>query len=218
MSYGLVIFDGDGTLVDSFPWFARVLNEVADRFGFRRTDAAEREALRLCGTREILRRLDVPLWRLPAIAAHMRRLKAEVGAAETPPFPGVPEMLQALSRRGVALAVVSSDAEDTIRRLLGPATAGRIGHWACGAALLGKGPKLRAVLRRAGVPAGRALYVGDEVRDAEAAREAGLAFGAVTWGYARPEALLAARPAHVFASAAEIAGLLGPGCASAAAG
>ena len=76
MRYDLAIFDSDGTLVDSFPWFARVLNDVADRFGFRRTDAAEREALRACGSREILHRLGVPAWKLPMIAAHMRALKA----------------------------------------------------------------------------------------------------------------------------------------------
>jgi len=36
MPYSLVIFDLDGTLVDSFPWFLRTINDVADYFGFRR--------------------------------------------------------------------------------------------------------------------------------------------------------------------------------------
>ena len=36
MPYSLVIFDLDGTLADSFPWFLRNVNDVADRFGFRR--------------------------------------------------------------------------------------------------------------------------------------------------------------------------------------
>ena len=36
MPYSLAIFDLDGTLADSFPWFLRTINDVADRFGFRR--------------------------------------------------------------------------------------------------------------------------------------------------------------------------------------
>ncbi len=34
--YRLVVFDFDGTLADSFPWFARVINDVADRYRFAR--------------------------------------------------------------------------------------------------------------------------------------------------------------------------------------
>ena len=47
MSWRLAIFDFDGTLADSFPWFAGVLDRMADRHGFRRVDAAEREAREL---------------------------------------------------------------------------------------------------------------------------------------------------------------------------
>ena len=79
-----------------------------------------------------------------------------------------------------------------------------------GASLFGKPARLRQVLRAAGVPAAAAIYVGDETRDAEAAAQVGVAFGAVTWGYAAAEALLARRPAHVFGAPGEILGLLVP--------
>ena len=42
------------------------------------------------------------------------------------------------------------------------------------------------------------IAIGDEVRDAEAAASAGIDFGAVTWGYARPETLRKLAPALVF--------------------
>ena len=44
--YALAVFDFDGTLADSFPWFAGVLNGVADRYGFRCTRPGEAEGLR----------------------------------------------------------------------------------------------------------------------------------------------------------------------------
>ena len=49
-----------------------------------------------------------------------------------------------------------------------------------------------------GVAPRRAIAIGDEVRDIEAARAAGIACGAVTWGYAAPEALTALKPDLVF--------------------
>jgi phosphoglycolate phosphatase len=55
-----------------------------------------------------------------------------------------------------------------------------------------------------------AIYIGDELRDAIAAREAGMHFGAVAWGYATPEALLTRSPDHFFREVAEIAPRLTP--------
>ena len=84
-----------------------------------------------------------------------------------------------------------------------------IDHYACGAGLFGKPPKLRQVLRRYGMQPAEALYVGDEMRDAEAARAVGIAFAAVSWGFATPEALRRQTPERLFASVAEIAPAFG---------
>lgn len=63
MTYRLAIFDMDGTLADSFPWFARNLNAVADKFRFRRIAPDEVETLRQLDARRILERLEVPGWK-----------------------------------------------------------------------------------------------------------------------------------------------------------
>jgi phosphoglycolate phosphatase len=120
MPYSLVIFDLGGTLVDSFPWFLRNVNDVADRFGFRRVADGDVEALRHASTREILSRLEVPLWKLPVIARHMRRLKAEQ-AASIALFEGAEAVLRTLAAAGLRLALVSSDSEANARVKLGEA-------------------------------------------------------------------------------------------------
>jgi phosphoglycolate phosphatase len=204
LRFRLAIFDLDGTLADSFLWFFSVLPEVAARHGFRAPrDAAEGEALRRLGPREILARLGVPAWRLPLIAAEMRRRKAEAGIGT---FPGVDAMLRDLTEGGVTLALATSDSEANARRALGPEGAGRVACWGCGAPLLGKPALLRRVLRETGGGARDALLVGDELRDAEAARAAGLGFAAVAaWGYNAPEALRGAAPLALFERVEEIA-------------
>ena len=196
MPYSLVIFDLDGTLVDSFPWFQRNVNDVADRFGFRRVAHDDVEALRHASTREILSHLEIPLWKLPVIARHMRRLKAEQ-AASIALFDGAEATLRKLKEAGLRLALVTSDSEANARVKLGEATA-LFDHFDCSASIFGKAAKFRRVLRRAAIDATQAIAIGDETRDIEAARAAGIACGAVTWGYAAPEALKALGPDLVF--------------------
>ncbi|MDE5443409.1 HAD-IA family hydrolase [Bradyrhizobium sp. CSA207] len=208
MPYSLAIFDLDGTLADSFPWFLRTINDVADRFGFRRVADEDVEALRHASTREILSRLEVPLWKLPAIARHARRLKAEA-TAEISLFAGVEPMLRTLAESGVQLALVTSDSEANARQKLGDAAA-LFAHFDCAAPLFGKPAKFRCVIRRAGVVPARVIAIGDEVRDIEASRTVGIACGAVCWGYAAPAALRAHGPEHVFERMDEIVRALRP--------
>jgi phosphoglycolate phosphatase len=203
MAYRLVILDFDGTIADSFPWFLATLGAVAGRHGLRQIDRTEAEALRLHGTREILRRLRVPAWKLPAIIRDMRALKV-AAAEEIPLFGGIPDVLRGLKQAGARTAIVSSDSEASIRRTLGSATAATIEAYACEAGLFGKAAKLRRVLRATGVALADAVYVGDETRDAEAAAKAGIDFAAVSWGYAAPAVLLAQNPAHLLAEPTDI--------------
>jgi phosphoglycolate phosphatase len=208
--YQLAIFDFDGTLADSFPWFLQHMNAIADRFGFRRVPAGEIDAFRGMEAREIIRTLEVPTWKLPLIAQHMRRLKAQ-HRGQIGLFPGVDRMLRALKAHGLTLALVSSDAEASVRATLGADNAAQIDVYACGASMFGKPAKFRAVLRQTGVTKAATIAIGDEMRDADAAAQAGIDFGAVAWGYAAVAALETKRPAVVFRKLEEIAERLASG-------
>ncbi|MDP4006145.1 HAD hydrolase-like protein [Methylobacterium sp. NEAU K] len=202
----LVVLDFDGTLADSFAWFCSVLNGVADRYRFRRVEAHEVDALRLQGARAIVAHLGIPRWKLPFIARHMHRLAAR-DAAQITLFPGVPAMLAEIAAAGVPLAILSSNRADTVRRVLGPENVGLIAAYACGASIFGKARRLRRLLARTGIPPERALCIGDEVRDLEAAHAIGCPFGAVAWGYTDIRALAALGPEHLFVEPGEIARL-----------
>jgi phosphoglycolate phosphatase len=210
MPYRLAIFDFDGTLADTFPWFMRVVNTVANRFRFKRIEEHEVEHLRGCSAREIVKHLEVPPWKLPFIARHMRALAAEdVGLIQL--FDGIAPMLRRLSEDGIQLAIVSSNDEGNVRRALGSELAPLIRHYECGASIFGKAAKFRRVLRKSHVPPGETICIGDEIRDHEAATAAGLDFGAVAWGFTRGEVLRARKPAAMFENPLEItAALLAP--------
>jgi len=180
--YKLVIFDSDGTLADTLPWLEIAFNEVAARHGFSPVAEADREELRTLSSRHLLQRLKIPLWRIPTLVAGVRRLMAG-NITEFSLFDGIADSLRRLHDRGVTLGIVSSNSSENVRRILGPENAALIRHYACGASVFGKAPKLRTVLKASGIPARQSIYIGDEIRDAEAARKAGTAYGAVAWGY-----------------------------------
>jgi phosphoglycolate phosphatase len=203
MSYRLALFDFDGTLADSQDWFLGIFDQVADRFGYRRLAPGDRDRLRGLETKAILHDLGVPTWKLPMIAKHVRGL-ASRDIDQIRLFPGAAEMLAELKSGGVRAAVVSSNDEGNVRRVLGAAAA-HVAHFACGASLFGKASKIRAVLKAMRAEPRGAILVGDEMRDATAARDAGVDCGLVAWGYADPDFLRSLSPTLFFEQMDEIA-------------
>ena len=203
MRYKLAMFDFDGTLADTFPWFLSAVNRMAERHGFKKIEEGEIETLRGYSARQIVEHLGVPAWKLPRIGIDMRRLMAE-DIRQIRPFEGIGAMLRGLSDRGVALAVVTSNSYENVRHVIGVEHTALISYYECGASLFGKRGKVRNALRKSGVRPGEAIFIGDEIRDIEAARAESIPFGAVAWGYTRVEALEAHAPAEVFADVGEV--------------
>ena len=198
MKYQLIIFDFDGTLADTFPWFLQVVNTVADAHRFKRIEAHEVETLRSYDARRMVQHLGIPWWKLLLVATHMRRLAATAGDHITL-FPGIDRLLQELSQRGVKLAIVTSNSYATVSRALGPEIAPLVHYYECSVSTFGKRRRFRRILKVSGVPRCKTLAIGDELRDLEAATRAGIPFGAVGWGFTHIEALKAHAPAEEFA-------------------
>ena len=199
----LVIFDFDGTLADSTAWAIRAVRPLAERFKFKAVTEDEIAMLRGRTSREIIAYLGLPMWKVPLVAAHGKKMMAAEAHA-IPLFEGTGDLLRALSAAGLRLAIVSSNSEATIRAILGPDLAGLVDHYGCGAAIFGKAAKFKAVVKAARIAKDRVLCIGDETRDIEAAREAGLACGAVDWGYATRSALVDHGPTMMFSAMDEI--------------
>lgn len=134
--YRLAIFDFDGTLADTLPWFRASFHDVIARFDLKPVTAEELEDLRGLSAREIMARLGVSTWQLPAIVNDMRKRKL-AAAGETSLFSGIPETLAELQRIGIQIAIVSSDSEASVRQVLGPVTT-LVTRFDCGAAIFGK--------------------------------------------------------------------------------
>jgi phosphoglycolate phosphatase len=208
MGYKLAIFDFDGTLADSLSWFLGVINEVADKYRFRRIKLQELSTLRGYDARRIIAHVGIPMWKLPVVHHHVRkRMTSDISDISL--FPGIDSLLQRLQAQGIVLAVVSSNSSTNVRAVLGKENASLIQHYACDAPILGKRVKLRRVLYHSGILPSEAIFIGDEIRDLQAAHAEGIAFGAVSWGVNYPDSLSRHFPEEIFSSIDEILERLG---------
>ncbi len=208
MKYRLAIFDFDGTLADSLPFLLSSFNRLAEQHGFKQIDLAQAETLRHAAlgrltVPQILRQLELPTWKLPLVAKNFTDLMSRNTGA-VPLFSGVDHALRHLAAAGVTLALASSNSRANVDRILGAELAGLIGWCECGMSIFGKAARVRKILKHAGIPAAHAIYIGDLPTDGEAAHQAGVAFGAVAWGYGTPESLQPCRPDLAFERVADL--------------
>jgi phosphoglycolate phosphatase len=203
MKYRLIIFDFDGTLADSFPYFLSIANVLADKYEYPRLEESQIETLRGMDPSQLIKLSGLPKWKIAQVAGSAMKLMQE-NIHKIVLFPGMETVLQRLSELGATLALVSSNSCENVRKVLGPENSARISHFECGVALLGKAAKFRKILRASRIPAGETISIGDEIRDIEAARKVRIACGAVAWGYANPQALIARSPDEVFSHFDEI--------------
>ena len=206
LKYDIAAFDFDGTLADTMPWFNSILNTVADKYGFRKIDLSERENLRHREASEILKYLGIPLWKLPAIMSHVRTLMQDIDPS-VHLFDGIADVLARLKAAGLRLAVISSNSIENVQRVLGPDAAALFDDYECGTDLFGKAAKIDRLMRRHEIAPERFLLVGDEMRDIDAARKAGVRVGSVAWGYNHVDALRERGPDELFLRVADLPAL-----------
>jgi len=204
VKYRLVIFDFDGTLANSFPWLTEIVNKVAEKFQFRPINQSEHGLLRNYDAMKLLKHLGLPLWKAPLLGNHMRKMMAD-DIHTIPLFDGIDTLLQKLAQNKIKLAIVSSNSVDNIRQVLGQELMPLISQFECGVSIFGKGLKLRKVLAKSGIPGTESIYIGDEIRDIDAANHIGISSGAVSWGYNTVESLLARHPTVLFSSVEDLA-------------
>ena len=211
----LVMFDLDGTLIDSVPDLAAAVDRMLVELG--RTPAGVEKVRDWVGNgaRVLVRR---------ALAGGLDH--AAVGEAETEEalarfldiyadchnltvlYPGVHELLEALSTAAVELAVVTNKPERFVAPLLEQVGLGGYFRWIIGGDTLPQQKPdpaaLLQVMRLAGVEASQSLFIGDSRNDVLAARAAAVPCIAVSYGYNHGRPIAEERPSLVVDSLAEL--------------
>lgn len=201
----LVIFDLDGTLLNTIADLAAATNHALSLLGYPVHPVGAYPAMVGHGIRKLFERALPADERTEANVERVRRLFVPYydlhNADESRPYEGIPELLRELHRRGVGLAVASNKyqaaAERLVRHFFGNLPFAAIYGQRDGVPTKPDPAIVRDILRDAAVTAEAVVYVGDSGVDMQTAAAAGVTACGVTWGF-RPRADLEAfRPAWI---------------------
>jgi phosphoglycolate phosphatase len=188
-----IVFDLDGTLVDTAPDLVATLNVVLEREGLQPVAYADGRLMVGGGVRVMVER-GVKANGRPLPAAEVDRLVgdfigyyAEHIAAHSQPFEGVGATLDELAESGYRLAVCTNKLEWLSLRLLDALKLSPRFRAICGADTFGVSKPdptiLNRTIERAGGDKGRAIMIGDSSTDIATARAASIPVIAVDFGY-----------------------------------
>ncbi|HNS06021.1 MAG TPA: HAD family hydrolase [Candidatus Saccharicenans sp.] len=197
MNYKGVIFDLDGTLLDTIEDITSALNTVMLRHGFKQFSIEEAKKMVGDGMRELMVRAKPELTGQPelidALVNEFRQEYARVWREHSRPYPGIPELLTELNEKGLKLAVLSNKAhpftEIMVKELLPVPFQAVLGSQP-GIPLKPDPAPARLVLQELNLRPDEVLYVGDTAVDMKTALAAGLIPVGVLWGFREARELL----------------------------
>lgn len=177
--YELLVFDWDGTLMDSVGTIVRCLRQAFRKSGLTPLPDERYRGIIGLGLQEALAALrpDLPAAAWEAVTAHYRDCFLSVSQAEMPFFPGAEETLRALHRRGYRLAVATGKARRGLDRLFSQyEVASVFSSSRCADECASKPAPdmLLEIMTETGCAPAQTLMVGDAVYDMLMARAAGV--------------------------------------------
>ncbi len=204
----VIVFDLDGTLVDSLP---DILSSFLRAFEHEGLPAPDEDAARrtLGQPLETMYAAFAPAGRVDALCRSYRVHYTEHLADRSRPFPGVPELLALVRERGYLRTVASTKRTLTARRLVEATGLGPLLDHVEGTDAAPYKPAPDVVLRSVAAVGGRGVWmVGDTAGDILAGRSAGLKTYAVTWGSQEADELATAGPDRLEPDLTALASLL----------
>ena len=166
----LLIFDFDGTLANTLETGIAIYNEIAPGYKLIPITISEAQELRKLNTRALLDHLGIS--------------RTDVA-------------IRKLYDAGYRLGILSSNSAGNIRTFMKRyELLDCFSFFEAGVSLFGKPQRIKKVLRKEKIGAEHAMYIGDETRDMEAARDSHVAGIAVCWGANGREAMLTEDPAY----------------------
>ena len=211
--YAAVVFDLDGTLLDTLEDLAGSVNFALEKHaGMTRSVGQIRSfignGVRMLMTRSLPGGQENPAFE--SAFADFREHYREHCRDKTQPYPQIMDLVKELSARGSKLAIVSNKADPEVKKLsrefFGGLICSSVGERE-GVARKPAPDTLFETLKEMGVARQDAVYVGDSEVDVQTARNAGVDFIGVTWGFRSAEQLRQAGAQTLVSSPMELLSL-----------
>ncbi len=176
-----LIFDFDGTIADSRDALIALVNKLAQELGYKDANLTA-QMLEEKPIRTILQDFNISLFRLPCL---VRRIKTEMSkhVEYVKPFKGIVPILDKLKDLGFNMHIITSNSKENVQKFLEKNSIYCFDTVYAGSSIFGKYKVIDRFLHAFEIEKMNALYIGDEVRDIEAAHKSGIKIVSVSWGF-----------------------------------
>ncbi|QYJ68624.1 HAD hydrolase-like protein [Flavobacterium litorale] len=206
MKAKLILFDFDGTLVDSKAIFFDLYNQLAKQKGFTCIDAENINHLRSLSIKQRSKYLGIPMYKVPFIAKTL--VKQFYSSLSQLTFnPEIKELLLSLKAEGYTYCIVSTNAKKNIQAFFGMQNVA-VPEVYTSSKIFGKDKLLRKLLKTKKLHPKQVLYIGDEARDIAACKKCGIPIVWVRWGYDNYDAIAQLPPDYIAANPEQLTNLL----------
>ncbi|KID58661.1 HAD family hydrolase [Pseudoalteromonas luteoviolacea] len=201
MDYKLVIFDWDGTVMDTVPKIVNTINLVADQYGFSRESEEKTKSIIGLSLEHALATLfPAQANRSTELATAYKTIYRDVDRTPTELFNGVEQVIKQLSENNIKLAIATGKSRQGLDRLLNES--GLAQYFVCSRTADEAQSKpnpdmIQQILAELDVAPQETVMIGDTTIDMDMASQAGVAAIGVTFGVANATELQAFSPVHI---------------------
>ena len=192
-----LLFDFDGTLVNSFDCVMKKAMLLADEFSFRKIHQEEVVGLRDMSSTEIIKFFNIPFYKIPSLISQMKKHLHHEMATLTP-VAGIQQLLEQLYNAKFTLGILTSNSVENVEKWLNINNMRYLFTFIhTESNYFSKQYLIKKTLKKYKIDKTKAIYIGDETRDIDAAKKNNISSVAVTWGYNSEKAILKYEPSFV---------------------
>ncbi len=191
-----IVFDFDGTIADTLSVVIKIANKFADHYGYRKIPLSDLPKLREKKPSEVLKHLGISIFKIPIVVRKIRfEMNKEIVHLQA--SVEIKDALVKLRENGCVLGILTTNSRENVMEFLKNNDLQLFDFVYTGRAMYGKSRLLKKLMKEKTIPHKDPIYVGDEIRDIEAAKKAGIRVIGVSWGYNTRAALQKANPDYI---------------------
>ncbi|QSX05089.1 HAD-IA family hydrolase [Sedimentibacter sp. zth1] len=196
MNFKCVLFDFDGTLADTEEINFDIFQILSKKYKMQNITKEELNNIKDLSAMQLITYLKVKKYKIPFILKRGKKLLSakikEVDICKQ----NFKSVLQTLKEAKVKIAIITTNSKTNVEEFLKKHNIDCF-DFVISASLFGKESIIKKVIKNNNLDPKDVLYVGDEIRDINAAKKSGIKIASVSWGYNTVDSLLSYNPDYL---------------------
>lgn len=203
MRFRYIFFDFDGTIADTENVNFKIHENLADKYKFKKISHDELQNMKKMGALQVMYHLDIKKYKLPFILRKGKKLLKQNIIDVELCKKDFKDVLCLLRDKGIKLAIITSNSRKNVKLFLKKHDL-ECFDFVASSSLFGKEYKIKKIIKKGLIDSNEVLYVGDEIRDIQAAKLSNIKIAVVSWGYNSIDSLLNHDPDYILRNASDL--------------